>query len=91
MEQVFLIFLILLLAGILFFTSIFLAKRSNKYMVIPPMSTFILSVLIFFLARSADGWDGLVYAIFGAIILASTLLASISLLVYYFYQKSRID
>jgi hypothetical protein len=32
-----------------------------------------------------------VYAIFGAIILASTLLASISLLVYYFYQKSRID
>jgi|GEM_PF-2870412 len=91
MEQVFLILLIIGLSAILFFSSLFLSKKRTKMALIPQLTTFILTILLLILARTADGWDGLVYALFGAIILASTILSGISLLIYYFYQKSRND
>lgn len=91
MEQVFLIFLIIGLSAILFFSSLFLYRKEKKMAFIPPATTIILTILLLILARTADGWDGLVYAIFAAIIFAATFLSGISLLIYYFYQKSRND
>ena len=91
MEQVFLILLIIGLSAILFYTSLFLSKKRKKMALIPQLTTFILTILLLILARTADGWDGLVYALFAAIILASTILSGISLLIHYFYQKSRND
>jgi len=89
MEQVFLAIVILALSAIMFFISLFLYKKSPKIAFIPPISTSILVVIIILFARTADGWDGLVYAIFGMLIALATILSGIALLIYHFIKKSQ--
>ncbi len=89
MEQFFLALVILTLSAMMFFISLFLYKKSPKIAFIPPISTAILVIIIIIIARSADGWDGLVYAIFGLLIAVATILSSIALLIYHFIKKSQ--
>lgn len=89
MEQLYLIFLIVILSTILFLTTIFLYKKNPKMSIVPIISTAILTIIIFVFALSADGWDGLIFAILGALIGVATILSSIALLIYHIIKKNQ--
>lgn len=79
---------ILIVSGISYVITLFIAKKNKKVIFLLPIMFFVLSVLLVVYAFIADGWDKLGYFILAMLSIGAFIGSFISSLLIYFSKKS---